>query len=218
MEVFRRATAPVSLARKNSYKNKDVLDALFEDFFKKCYLCEQRIGGLTGKQVDHRIPVAVDSNLKFEWKNLFPCCGPSDGCNQRRPDYPSAPSYPGKALLDPSLDPPEIMSRLVQSFQVIPEVKAIFVEKYPGDIVAQNTAEELRHIHDAHTLMGRAIVDAVHQQVTYILILYSQLSTVTDPAEMALLQRKLKEELSRQAPFSTLVRSSVPNLSAYFPD
>ena len=35
-------TAPTSLVLKKSYRKKDVLDQLIEDFKNKCYICEEK--------------------------------------------------------------------------------------------------------------------------------------------------------------------------------
>ncbi len=80
VKIERRKEAPVSLAIEKAkgsekYQERDVTDALYEDFHDKCYICgikEQ------DKVVEHRIPHHKDRNLMFDWNNLFLSC---EHCN-----------------------------------------------------------------------------------------------------------------------------------------
>lgn len=57
IDIVRRAESPATLA-SGKYGGADVVEALHEDFFGKCYLCEGMLtkGTLT---IDHRVPVAA---------------------------------------------------------------------------------------------------------------------------------------------------------------
>lgn len=75
-----------SLAReKNKSSGKcntdEVIEALREIFYDKCYLCENK--NSTEWEVEHLIPHGGSTDLKFDWKNLFWSCG---HCNHIKGD------------------------------------------------------------------------------------------------------------------------------------
>ncbi|MBO4400409.1 MAG: hypothetical protein J5809_01020 [Selenomonadaceae bacterium] len=59
----------------------EVVDALDETFHGKCYICEHK--SATSLQVEHLQPHNGDSDLKFDWENLFWACG---HCNHIKSD------------------------------------------------------------------------------------------------------------------------------------
>lgn len=71
--VTRTQPAPHSLSRKISYRDEDVVSALKEIFFDKCYLCETK--DPTSLNVEHLIAHEGDIDKKFDWNNLYYCCG-----------------------------------------------------------------------------------------------------------------------------------------------
>lgn len=80
VKIERSYPAPESLAvealKKNgSYREKDVIDRLKEDFHDKCYICELK--GLQDPEVEHLLPHKNGryQERKFDWNNLFWCCG-----------------------------------------------------------------------------------------------------------------------------------------------
>ena len=54
------------------YNSEDVLERLVEDFFNKCYLCEEK--EISGINVEHLKPHKGDIDKKFQWENLFLVC------------------------------------------------------------------------------------------------------------------------------------------------
>ena len=71
MDVERRKDAPDSLAAKNDWRGDDVLNALFEDFFGKCYLTEECFPSPAAMEVDHFRPKKEFEEFKYEW-TCFP--------------------------------------------------------------------------------------------------------------------------------------------------
>lgn len=70
--------APESLAiekekKDGKYNLGDVLERLKRDFQNKCYICEAKAP--TTINVEHFIPHRGNIELKFNWNNLFWCCG-----------------------------------------------------------------------------------------------------------------------------------------------
>lgn len=70
--VVRRDDAPASLARKVSYSDFDVVEALKQDFFDKCYICETK--DPMSLNVEHFYAHEGSDDKKYEWKNLFYAC------------------------------------------------------------------------------------------------------------------------------------------------
>lgn len=80
VKVERRKEIPASLQAENlpasstAYKNPDVIEALREDFHKKCYICE--VLPTRGFEVEHLRPHegGKRKEMMFAWGNLFPAC------------------------------------------------------------------------------------------------------------------------------------------------
>ncbi|MDQ6961763.1 MAG: HNH endonuclease [Mariprofundaceae bacterium] len=75
--IKRSYPAPTCLAneatkKSGDYKCGDVLDRLQQDFFTKCYICEEKY--ITAAEVEHLRPHQGDRALKYDWENLFWSC------------------------------------------------------------------------------------------------------------------------------------------------
>lgn len=86
INISKRKEAPESLAKEKakangSYREEDVVRALFEDSHNKCYLCEDIY--ITTINVEHFHEHGGDKNLKFNWTNLHYACG---HCNSTKND------------------------------------------------------------------------------------------------------------------------------------
>ena len=78
INITKRKDAPESLAKEKakangSYREEDVVLALFEDSHNKCYLCEDIY--ITTINVEHFHEHGGDKDLKFDWNNLHYACG-----------------------------------------------------------------------------------------------------------------------------------------------
>lgn len=209
----RSAGAPLSLASKKKYNGVEVQRRLFNDFHGKCYLCEAVI--TVGKmEVDHRRPRASFPLLEFNWDNLFPACR---SCNGGRPEnFPdgSTRQYPTAApLLDPAVD--DVEARLVQRYD-LPGNKIRFFAASPADQEAAFTAFELECLHNGRKPRAADLRDAVQKHlidVLWRLNRYIELRSVMGPVgqELISLEDELRRLVSRDAPFTALVRSVVGN-------
>ena len=86
INITKRKEAPQSLAKEKakangSYREEDVVLALYEDSHNKCYLCEDTL--LTTINVEHFHEHGGDKDLKFDWNNLHYACG---HCNYTKND------------------------------------------------------------------------------------------------------------------------------------
>ena len=59
-------------ARSGSYNTPEVNAALREMFHGKCYICENK--QITSYQIEHLNPHRGNTELKFDWDNLFLSC------------------------------------------------------------------------------------------------------------------------------------------------
>ena len=54
---------------KASYNTPEVNVALYENFYGKCYICENKEA--TSYQIEHFVPHRGDDELKYNWNNLM---------------------------------------------------------------------------------------------------------------------------------------------------
>ena len=79
MVYFKKSQpAPSSLSiqkkkKSGTYNKSDVVDKLNDDFYGKCYICEQK--NSTNINIEHFISHKGNRDLKFDWNNLFFSCG-----------------------------------------------------------------------------------------------------------------------------------------------
>lgn len=71
--VSKNSVPPISLERRTSYSEKDVIETLLKDFHNKCYICEVKDPLVLN--VEHFKPHEGDENKKYDWNNLFFACG-----------------------------------------------------------------------------------------------------------------------------------------------
>ena len=62
----------ITISSEQDYRKGEVIDTLIKDCHGKCYLCEEKP---TTINVEHITPHRNDSNLKYDWNNLFIACG-----------------------------------------------------------------------------------------------------------------------------------------------
>lgn len=74
-EKTRRAIQSLNREKNKAsgkYNTAEVFEALTEIFHSKCYLCESK--STTSWEIEHLTPHGGDSELKFDWYNLFLAC------------------------------------------------------------------------------------------------------------------------------------------------
>lgn len=60
------------LKKSGTYNKPEINQAVKEIFHGKCYICENK--DITSCQIEHLKPHEGDTDLKFEWNNLFWAC------------------------------------------------------------------------------------------------------------------------------------------------
>lgn len=204
------ATAPnpalVPLPTKpGSYRSSDVLQAFDTHFFSKCYLTEQWHGSSYEMDVDHFVPVNQDPTLKFDWNNLFPA---AHKANMMRPRQ-----WPACGLLDPCRDAVE--TRLLATVGFIGQAPQ-FEATDPADRPACNTADLLNLLHNGrpgdeashhNTQHLRVTIAAQCERVLKAILAFQAAELSQNAQRRAQAKRDLRVLLSRQAPFTMLMRA-----------
>jgi hypothetical protein len=195
-----------------------VLEALHAAFRGKCYLCEAplTIGSL---EVDHRRPRgdARFEHLEHEWSNLFPTCA-TFRCNRRRKRYPNGDLVsPGERVEQRVVQKVE---RTISTCLTTTGMTAfVFEPADHADTPATNTATELSWIHNSGTMPATELRNAVLQHVGALepgMTEFQKMSVDPSASPVALeeARRRAQRFVSRDAPFTMLVRSYFAHLPA----
>jgi hypothetical protein len=195
-------------AKPGSYRGSDVLKAFDTHFFSKCYLTEQWHGSSYEMDVDHFVPVNQNAALKFDWNNLFPA---AHKANMMRPRQ-----WPAGGLLDPCQD--DVERRLEATIGPLGR-DPFFEAADPADQAAQNTADLLNLLHNgrvgdevshSNTKHLRVAIAKQYHAVTQAILRFQQAQLSGNPQRLANAKRELRTLLSRQLPFTQLMRSMEP--------
>jgi hypothetical protein len=139
IRVTRSQPAPESLAEQKrlasgKYNCNDVVQRLKIDFCNKCYLCEE--SRISKFEIDHLHPHGGDKELKFDWNNLFYCCGHCNGTKST--------IWP---ILDCSDQSVSVLSRLRYRYQQVEVlIASVMVESVDSDEATVNTATVMTRI------------------------------------------------------------------------
>lgn len=198
IDVERSQPPPESLAEGNGWRGEDVKARLRQDFLRKCYLCEGSLG--RNFEVEHRHPRSVGGG-EHDWHNLFPA---HHDCNNGRPAYPTG------GLLSPG----EGVERFLRQWLDADNLPC-FAATSADDTRARNTANELEHLHRGSTDAAADLRAAVVSQLAHVLALANQLLVLwvhgeVDTDEAHDLAHELRCQVSREAPYSMLIRSKLP--------
>lgn len=191
--------------KPGSYRTSDVLAAFDTHFFSKCYLTEQWHGSSYEMDVDHFVPVNQNPALKFDWNNLFPA---THKANMMRPRQ-----WPVGGLLDPCRD--QIATRLLAT--IGPNGRdPRFEAAEATDTAAVNTASLLNLLHNGQPGDEASLLNTKHLRVTireqydrvlHAILAFQRAEKVGSSQQLAIARRALRGLLSRQAPFTQLLRA-----------
>lgn len=202
--VVRSQPAPASLATERlkssgEYNKPDVLERLKQDFYNKCYLCEEK--SISKIEVDHFLPHLNGTHLyrKFDWNNLFFCCGHCNGTKGSNQD----------TLLDCTSANDDVYNSLRYNFVSFPK-EAVNISVAKTSDKSENTAKLLNQIYsgkDPSNLTNRVmeagnIREKIRQEIDKFtdLLLESRNDNIVN---------KIKDALSEKAPFSAFKRQII---------
>ena len=130
----------VEKAKNNGdYKCGDVLERLNVDFYKKCYICEDK--ELTSINVEHFEAHEGDLDLKFDWNNLFLACS---HCNNTKSNI-------FKDLLNCIKSTPIITECIGFKIDGFPKSKPSFKSLLQNDVNVDNTILLLDAVYNGTT-------------------------------------------------------------------
>lgn len=191
--------------KPGSYRTSDVLAAFDTHFFSKCYLTEQWHGSSYEMDVDHFVPVNQNPALKFDWDNLFPA---AHKANMMRPRQ-----WPAGGLLDPCRD--NIATRLLAT--IGPNgCQPRFEAADRTDQAATNTVILLNLLHNGraddkdsqlNTRHLRVTIREQYDRVLHAILNFQRTEKSGNHQQLANARRSLGALLSRQAPFTQLMRA-----------
>lgn len=134
VKILKRPTPPKPIKNENDYRSDPNFNAIFEDCFGKCYICEN--GKATTLNIEHIVPHKDDNNLKFDWNNLFLSCG---HCNNTKLVKYTNIINPAK------LDPEEFIELSLVTENLIEKV---IINPLSNDPATLETADLLEHVYN----------------------------------------------------------------------
>lgn len=199
INVDRNCVEPPKIDKE--YRNDEVLNALAQVFLNKCYLCEdkQTVAGIF--QIDHLKPKSQNAELKNDWNNLYLCC---EGCN----NFKRANE---KEILDPCCD--NVEELIVYEYEYNPEKDKYMPSFLSTDVNNEkinNTVKLLENLHNREqgksTYRAKSLQDTIHKRWSFLMEAHAELQNAPDSLIKQKASRKIKNIVSRSAPFTMLMR------------
>jgi hypothetical protein len=189
-----------------SYRNSDLIEALDDCFFAKCYLTEKKFVSTYEMDIEHFKPKNEFPELRYTWSNLYPA---DHDANMAKPN-----KLPEGGYLDPcdARDDVENDMRYWLDFR---GQTCHFEAKNTTNQKAVNTAQLLDRIHNGHDTtsklktagLRKALFDK-RDEVYKTILAWKNAQLKNDTDETWRNERRLKQLLSRQSSFTMLIRST----------
>jgi len=213
VKIERTPIPPASLAiEKNkangSYREKDVVNQLKNDFHGKCYICE--LNDLTDIEVEHLLP-HYNRSIKervFDWNNLFYSCPHCNSLKNNR-------KYDEKILDCCKVDPELLLEHTVSEGNV-----CVTPTKADADIETVLTAELIESSFQKDDTGLRSIQSSErYRRLTKTMgHLYKALEKYNENKESVINMRVLRCMLNRKYKFSAFTRQYVRSQLNEYPE
>lgn len=199
INIKKSQPAPLCLSDEKAkangdYKCGNVLTRLKEDFHNKCYLCEEREPSTIN--VEHFKPHKNNKDLKFDWNNLFLSCGHCNNIKLAKYDN----------LID-CTDSSEIVTDLLK-FEIKPFPKEkVKITPLISRPETNSTAQLLNEIYNGTTELKSIEGLNIRYKLILEIVEFGRLLQeyydygITEE-EKEYLQKKIKQKLSKEAPFT----------------
>jgi len=174
---------------KTKYRAKPIKRRLKKETHNKCVYCESKIGHNTPGDVEHKVPVSLNEDGRFEWKNLTIAC---TECNRRKNDYYDEE----KMFLDPYVDDVENLLKHAGPF----------VFALPGNEVAEISLGilELSEIEKRNELFAQKVT-----KLKDVKNLMERIVSVNNPHLKRMLVKDLLDMGENSSEYSAMVRSLI---------
>ncbi|MDR2869216.1 MAG: HNH endonuclease [Deferribacteraceae bacterium] len=205
VKITKRLQAPRSLKNENDYRTNPNWNALVQDCFNKCYICE--CGKATTLNVEHLIPHKGNDALKYDWGNLFLACGHCNKAKQDRYDN----------ILDPSQIDPEHcieLSLITESF-----IEKVNVKALACDAQTQQTTNLLNRVYNGNTDIEKTESANLRNEISKCMQMFYQcLKDYQDEPDLGY-DVLISEAIARSSEFAAFKRKIIRDdaeLSAVF--
>ncbi len=197
INLKRNRPAPQSLANK---KLDGVKEALIEEFFYKCYLCEQK--NPVSSEIEHFKPSSRFPHLKYDWSNLYLVC---HHCNTIK-NYTTDQKKQEIELLNCTNVSPIITDVIAFKGASKPKEK-VMIEALDTDPIVIDTAKLLQTCFNPETpdkaFDGKALTDAVVQELKKVIdLVHNYFYEAHTQEKKQRLLGDIKDLLAIEAPFS----------------
>ncbi|NIG16196.1 HNH endonuclease [Pantoea sp. Cy-640] len=203
-EVRRREKAPASLALRKSYSEPDVIAALEEDFYGKCYICETK--GLLSLNVEHFIAhEEKNDDLKYSWNNLFFACA---RCNNFKRHFYNE-------LLDCTDNRINVCRLIKHVFPTTPFSGNVTIEAMATDNKTIKTTELIRRVFNESNTGNKEITvltlrkKVFSQYNIFLTYLNTYLDEQTLPKDKELAIEHMKHMMNPEQEYSAFLRWAV---------
>lgn len=191
-----------------TYNTQEVNSALYEVFYGKCYICENK--AISSFQIEHLKPHKGDVDLKFDWNNLFWSCA---HCNNMK-----------SAKYDNILDcTKEDVDKLI-SFRRIGyfgQPERLEFKALDDRIETVNTVALLEYVYYGETPQKIMEANVLRRNLRKELSRFKELVREykeTDGEEKADLEAALKRELKNSSEFVAFKRWLIRDNKEYYAD
>ncbi len=149
---------PSSLTSTQNYNSKDVYDALYEVFYKKCYLCESI--SLESINIEHFKPHKKNKVLQQDWNNIYLACGRCNNCKLALTEF------------DNLLDCCDTETDVFKAIKLLPPAtyagKKVIVEAMNGDDSTKNTVKLLEKIFNSTHSIDKELTSVALREKVFI--------------------------------------------------
>ncbi len=189
----------IIIKTEEDYRSEKILSILQQDFFDKCYICEEKAP--TTINVEHFRSYKNYKHLKYDWENLFFACA---HCNRIKGSYYDH-------IIDCTKDDPE--KYIVMKFNSYPESYVEIIDRLNGKANGE-TRELLDKIYNgAGTSISeceaRNLKKKVSRELKDFMECVENYNNETDAKLRAVYWRNIKEMLNRESNFAGFKRSVV---------
>lgn len=184
------------------YNSEDVLERLVEDFFNKCYLCEEK--EISGINVEHLKPHKGDIDKKFQWENLFLVC---PHCNNTKLGNEDE-------IIDCTNPSHKVNDWIEYNFISFPKTKVELKIINNIDIV-NNTVTLLDKIYNGSTVNKKFEADNIKKKIMREIQSFENIIFEYVYNSKKELVEEIKEKLSRKSAFSAFKRWIIKNNTRY---
>lgn len=195
---------PASLAtekvkgKSGKYNKPDVLERLENDFYNKCYICEQKAP--ISINVEHLKSHRGNLDLKFDWSNLFWGC---THCNLTK-------GTQFDNILNCTFDDHDVLNWIICRMKPYPKEMVSFEENYlGGDLKNElsNTVELLKRVYNGTTSHKEKEAANLRRRLQKELIEFQEnlfvcYNDLADEAIRLKAKQDIKNSLKPQAPFT----------------